>query len=35
TRDFHTVSLSPSAGRHSVTVVDNEGHTLSISIRVD
>ncbi|MDR3268140.1 MAG: penicillin-binding protein 1C [Tannerella sp.] len=35
TRDFHKLSLSPSAGEHSVTVVDDEGHTLSIRIVVD
>lgn len=34
TRDFHKVSLHPSPGRHSVTVVDNEGNTLSLSFTV-
>jgi penicillin-binding protein 1C len=35
TRDFHKVSLRPSAGSHSVTVVDSEGHTLSVQIVVE
>ena len=34
TQDFHKISLQPSTGKHSVTVVDNEGHTLSISITI-
>jgi penicillin-binding protein 1C len=35
TRDFHKVALSPSVGAHSVTAVDNEGHTISVSILVE
>lgn len=35
TRDFHKISLQPSKGKHAVTVVDNEGHTLSISITIE
>lgn len=35
TQDFHKISLSPSAGSHSITVVDNEGHTLSIGLTVE
>jgi penicillin-binding protein 1C len=35
TRDFHKISLLPSKGKHSVTVVDNEGHTLSVSIMIE
>ncbi len=34
TRYFHRLSLSPSLGKHSVTVVDDEGNTLSVSIIV-
>lgn len=32
TQDFHKISLQPSLGRHSITVVDQDGHTLSISV---
>ena len=35
TRDFHKYTFRPSRGRHSVTVVDNEGNTLSVSIIVE
>jgi len=35
TRNFHKISLSPSSGRHTVTVVDNEGNTLSVQIIVE
>jgi penicillin-binding protein 1C len=35
TRDFHKVSLTPSPGWRSVTVVDNEGHTLSIRVSIE
>lgn len=35
TRDFHTVTLSPTPGQHSITVVDNEGHSLSIRIDIE
>lgn len=35
TQDFHKISLTPSDGKHAITVVDNEGHTLSIRIFID
>ena len=35
TRNFHKISLSPSPGRHTITVVDNEGYTLSSRIDVE
>ena len=35
TRDFHKYTFRPLRGKHSVTVVDNEGNTLSIGITVD
>jgi penicillin-binding protein 1C len=35
TRDFHKLSVLLSSGVHSVTVVDNEGHTLSCRIEVE
>ena len=35
TRDFHKYTFRPSRGKHSVTVVDNEGNTLSIGITVE
>ncbi len=35
TRDFHKYTFRPSRGRHSVTVVDNEGNTLSVTITVE
>ena len=35
TRDFHKYTFLPSRGKHSVTVVDNEGNTLSIGITVE
>jgi penicillin-binding protein 1C len=35
TRDFHKITLTPSAGRHSLTAVDGEGNTLSVSIVVN
>jgi penicillin-binding protein 1C len=35
TRDFHKITLSPVAGKHSVTVVDSEGHTLSVTLWID
>lgn len=34
TRYFHRVSLSPSSGKHAVTVVDDEGNTLSVAITI-
>lgn len=35
TQHFHTPALFPTPGRHSVTVVDQEGNSLSISIVVE
>lgn len=35
TRDFHKVTMSPAYGQHSVTVVDDQGHTLSVTIYVE
>lgn len=35
TRDFHKVSVSPQPGQHTMTVVDEQGHTLSATIRVE
>ena len=35
TRDFHKYTFRPSRGKHSITVVDNEGNTLSIGITVE
>jgi len=35
TEDFHKITLTPSAGKHSVTVVDNEGNRLSVTIFVE
>lgn len=35
TQDFHKISLRPSKGKHSLTVVDNEGHTLSVGITIE
>ena len=35
TRDFHKYTFRPSRGRHSVTVVDNEGNSLSVSVTVE
>ena len=35
TQDFHKISLSPPSGKHTITVVDSEGYTLSISIFVN
>lgn len=29
TQDFHKISLQPTAGKHSLTVVDSEGNTVS------
>jgi penicillin-binding protein 1C len=34
TSDFHTVSVNLPVGEHFVTVVDNEGNTLSVSVEV-
>lgn len=35
TEDFHKVSLIPSPGKHSITVVDGEGNTLSVTVFVE
>jgi penicillin-binding protein 1C len=35
TRDFHKYTFRPSRGKHRITVVDNEGNTLSINITVE
>ncbi len=35
TRNIHQLALSPEPGKHSVTVVDNEGNTLSIVVWID
>lgn len=35
TEDFHKVSMIPSSGKHSITVVDNEGNTLSVTVFVN
>ena len=35
TRNFHKYTLRPARGKHSLTVVDNEGNTLSVSITVE
>ena len=34
TRDFHKISLQPTSGKHTITVVDDLGNTLSIGITV-
>lgn len=35
TENFHKRALNPSSGKHSVTVVDNEGSSLSIAIIIE
>lgn len=35
TEDFHKVSLIPSPGKHSITVVDDEGNTVSVTVFVE
>ncbi|NDV81487.1 penicillin-binding protein 1C [Bacteroides sp. 51] len=35
TEDFHKVSMIPSPGKHSITVVDDEGNTLSVTVFVE
>ena len=35
TRDFHKYTFRPSRGKHILTVVDNEGNTLSVGITVE
>lgn len=34
TQDFHKISLLPTAGKHAMTAVDNEGNTVSVSFFV-
>ena len=35
TRDFHKYTFRPTRGKHSITVVDNDGNTLSVSVTVE
>lgn len=35
TEDFHKVSITPSPGKHSITVVDDEGNSLSVTVFVE
>lgn len=35
TTDFHKLTIAPPIGKHSVTVVDNEGNTLSCFIEIE
>ncbi len=35
TEDFHKLSLQPSAGKHTLTAVDNEGNTVSVTFFVE
>ncbi|MDR0680882.1 MAG: penicillin-binding protein 1C [Dysgonamonadaceae bacterium] len=35
TGDFHKLSIKLSSGNHTITVVDNDGHTLSCKIEVE
>jgi len=35
TRNFHTLSISPPPGRHSITVVDQNGNTISSVIEIE
>ena len=35
TKDFHTITITPPKGKHSVTVVDDNGNTISCSIEVE
>ena len=34
TRDFHEMALQPAPGRHSLTVVDGEGNTVSVTFHI-
>ncbi|MDR0333446.1 MAG: penicillin-binding protein 1C [Dysgonamonadaceae bacterium] len=34
TSDFHTISVNLPVGEHFITVVDNEGNTLSVSVEI-
>ena len=35
TQDFHKISIIPSKGKHSMTAVDSEGNTLSVTFYCD
>jgi penicillin-binding protein 1C len=35
TQNFHKITINPSTGNHSITVVDSEGHTLSARVVVE
>ena len=35
TQDFHKISLLPSSGKHTITAVDNEGNTVSVTFFVE
>ncbi|WP_462432018.1 penicillin-binding protein 1C, partial [Bacteroides nordii] len=35
TQDFHKISLLPSSGTHTMTAVDNEGNTVSVTFFVE
>ncbi|WP_455591071.1 penicillin-binding protein 1C [Bacteroides sp.] len=35
TQDFHKLSLQPATGKHSMTAVDDEGNTVSVSFFVE
>lgn len=35
TQDFHKISLQPSEGKHSLTVVDSDGNSISTSFQVN
>ena len=35
TQDFHKLSLQPATGKHSMTAVDNEGNTVSVTFFVE
>ncbi len=34
TENFHQVALTPSVGKHTITVVDNEGNRLSVQMQI-
>lgn len=35
TQDFHKITLLPSSGKHTMTAVDNEGNTVSVTFFVE
>ena len=35
TQDFHKLSFLPASGKHSLTAVDNEGNTVSVTFFVE